>query len=63
MDVPVHMAIPSWFARVTLQRTCARAGAKACSLWTAVDVFIDAGVPEWLITKCAASADLSIQMI
>ena len=57
--MPVHTATPSWFARVKLQRACARARAGACSLWTTVDVLIDAGVPEWLITKCAPSASLT----
>ena len=51
VDVPIQVRRPAWFVRATLQQWRPTSG--AVSLWTTVDIFIDAGVPEWLISKCA----------
>lgn len=51
VDVPIQVRRPAWFVRATLQQWRPTSG--AVSLWTTIDIFIDAGVPEWLISKCA----------
>ncbi|KAK9831870.1 hypothetical protein WJX81_004201 [Elliptochloris bilobata] len=52
VEVPVRAATPSWFVRVMLRRwRHGRVSSCAGSLWTTLDVFIDAGVPDWLIAK------------
>jgi hypothetical protein len=55
VEVPVLGQRAAWFVRVTLQQLRLRGSrASASSLWTTIDLFVDAGVPDWLISLCAS---------
>jgi len=55
VDVPVRGQRAAWFVRITLQQLRLRGSrASASSLWTTIDFFVDADVPDWLISLYAS---------